>query len=56
MHVMETWTVGTATGVLPDISGAWGVGRGLVLVSGLDLALGSEARDSRLAGFPVMES
>jgi hypothetical protein len=45
---------GTAAGVLPDISSVWGVGGGLVVVSGLDLGLGSEARDSRSAGFPVM--
>jgi hypothetical protein len=43
-------------GALPDISGAWGVGGGMVLVLGLDSVLGSEARDLRLAGFPVMGS
>jgi hypothetical protein len=43
-------------GALPDISGAWRVGGGLVLVVGLDSVLGSEVRDSRLAGFPVMGS
>jgi hypothetical protein len=56
MQVMETWMAGMAAGVLPDISGAWGVGGGLVLVLGLDLVLGSEVRDLRLAGFLVTGS
>jgi hypothetical protein len=41
-------------GVLPDISGVWGVGGGLVVVLGLDSGLGSEVRDSRSVGFLVM--
>jgi hypothetical protein len=53
---METWTVGMAAGTLPDILDAWGVDGGLVVVSGLDSELGSEVRDSRSAGFPVMGS
>jgi hypothetical protein len=56
MRVMETWTAGTAAAVLPDMSGVWGVGGGPVVVSGLDSELGSEARDSRSAGFPVTGS
>jgi hypothetical protein len=47
---------GTVAAVLPDISGIWGAGGGLVSVSGLDSGLGSEARVSRLAGFPVTGS
>jgi hypothetical protein len=47
---------GTAPGALPDISGVWGLGGGLVVVSGLESGLGSEVRDLRLAGFPVMGS
>jgi hypothetical protein len=54
--VMKTWMAGTAAGALPDILDAWGVGGGLVLVLGLDSVLGSEVRDSRLAGFPVTGS
>jgi hypothetical protein len=49
--VVETWTAGTAVGVLPDISGVWGVGGGLVVVSGLDSGLDSEVRDLRSAGW-----
>jgi hypothetical protein len=56
MWVTETWTAGTAAGVLPDISGVWGVGGGLVVVSGLDSGLGSEVRVSRSAEFLVMGS
>jgi hypothetical protein len=47
---------GMAAGTLPDILDAWGVDAGLVVVLGLDLELGSEARDSRSAGFPVTGS
>jgi hypothetical protein len=43
-------------GVLPDISGVWGVGGGLVVVLGLDSGLSSEVRVSRSAGFPVTGS
>jgi hypothetical protein len=54
--VTETWTVGMAAAVLPDISGIWGAGGGRVSVSGLDSGLSSEARVSRSAGFPVTGS
>jgi hypothetical protein len=50
---METWTAGVAA--VPDIFGVCRVDSGLVVLE-LVSVHGSAARDSRLVGFPVMES
>jgi hypothetical protein len=49
--VTETWTAGVAA--VPDIFGVFGVDGGLVVLELVSVD-GSAARDSRLAGFPVM--
>jgi hypothetical protein len=51
---METWTAGAAAAI-PEILGDCGVDRGLVVLELVSVD-GSAARDSRLAGFPVMGS
>jgi hypothetical protein len=42
--------------MVPDMLGGCGVGGGLAMVSELVSDCGSETRDLRLAGFPVMGS
>jgi hypothetical protein len=51
--VTETWTAGAV--VIPDIIGVYWVDRGLVVLELVSVSR-SAARDSRLAGFPVMGS
>jgi hypothetical protein len=50
---METWSAVAV--VIPDIMGICGVDGGLVVLELVSVD-GSAARDSRLAGFPVMKS